>query len=65
LLQKDVISTQKQPDYIKKDAALFEMASVKKVVKSKGWLRNGCDGIHRLMAENLTTTIQVNFCDDS
>ena len=32
---KDVISSQKQPG-CKKGAALFKMASVKKVVKSKG-----------------------------
>ena len=30
---------------VKKGAALFKMASVKKVVKSKGRPRNGCDGI--------------------
>ena len=35
ILQKEVISTQKQPDF-KKGAALFKMVSVKKVVKSKG-----------------------------
>jgi len=35
ILQKEVISTQKQPGF-KKGAALFKMASVKKVVKSKG-----------------------------
>jgi len=27
-------------------AALFKMVSVKKVVKLKGWPRNGCDGIN-------------------
>ena len=32
---------------VKKGAALFKMASVKKVVKSKGQPRNGCDGIGR------------------
>ena len=31
-------STQKQPIAVKKGAALFKIASVKKVVKSKGWL---------------------------
>ena len=40
VLQKDVKSTQKQPGCKKKvptkGAALFKMASVKKVVKSKG-----------------------------
>ena len=30
---------------VKKGAALFKMASVKKVVKSKERPRNGCDGI--------------------
>jgi len=35
VLQKDVISTQKQPCCKKKGAALFKMASVKRVVKSK------------------------------
>ena len=35
VLQKDVISTQKQLG-CKKGVALFKMASVKKVVKSKG-----------------------------
>ena len=30
---------------VKKGAALFKMASVKKVVKSKGRPKNGCDGI--------------------
>jgi len=30
---------------VKKGVALFKMASVKKVVKSKGWPRNGYDGI--------------------
>ena len=30
---------------VKKGAALFKIASVKKVVKSKGRPRNGCDGI--------------------
>ena len=30
---------------VKKGAALFKMASVKEVVKSKGRPRNGCDGI--------------------
>jgi len=29
----------------KKAVALFKMASLKKVVKSKGRPRNGCDGI--------------------
>ena len=38
------MSTQKQPGY-KKGAALFKMANVEKVVKSKGQPRNGCDGI--------------------
>jgi len=38
-----VISTQKQPGF-KKGAILFKMASGKKVVKLKGWPRNGCDG---------------------
>ena len=36
VLQKDVKSTQKQPGCKKKGAALFKMASVQKVVKSKG-----------------------------
>ena len=36
------------------------MASVKKVVKSKGQPRHGCDG-DRSMAKILITTIQVNF----
>jgi len=39
ILQKEVISTpctQKQPGCKIKDVALFKMASVKKVVKSKG-----------------------------
>jgi len=40
-----VISTQKQPGCKKKGVALFKMASVKKVIKSKGQPRNGCDGI--------------------
>jgi len=44
ILKEDVISTQKQLG-CKKGAALFKMASVKKVVKSKGQPRNGCDGI--------------------
>jgi len=30
---------------VKKGAALFKMAGVKKVVKSNGRPRNGCDGI--------------------
>jgi len=46
---------------VKKGAALFKMASVKKVVKSKGvakkWL---C--WYKLMAKILITTIQVNLC---
>ena len=37
-------STQKQPG-CKKGVALLKMASVKKVVKSKGWPRIGCDDI--------------------
>jgi len=36
VLQKDVISIQKQRGCKKKGAAQFKMASVKKVVKSKG-----------------------------
>jgi len=32
---------------------------VKNVVKSRGWLRNGCDG--RPIAKNLVITIQVNL----
>ena len=36
ILQKEVMSAQKQPGCKKKGAALFKMASVKKVVKSKG-----------------------------
>jgi len=43
-LQKEVISTQKQLG-CKKSAALFKMASVKKVVKSKGAAKNGSNGI--------------------
>jgi len=39
-----VISAQKQPG-CKNGAALLKMASGKKVVKSKGQPRNGCDGI--------------------
>jgi len=35
ILQKEVISVQKKPG-CKKGAALFKMASVEKVVKSKG-----------------------------
>ena len=54
-----IISTQKQPG-CKKGVALFKMASVKKVVKSKGvakkWLW-WC----RLMRKFLITTNQVNF----
>ena len=42
--QVTVLSAQKQPG-CKKGAALFKMTSMKKVVKSKGWPRNGCDGI--------------------
>ena len=46
---------------VKKGAALFKMASVKKVVKSKGaakkWLWP-C----RLMGKFLITTIQINLC---
>jgi len=53
-------STQKQPG-CKKGVALFKMASVKTVVKSKGaakkWL-----WWYRLMAKNLITTIQVDLC---
>ena len=37
------------------------MASGKKVVKLKGWPRNGCDG-YRMKAKNLITT---KFCADS
>ena len=41
-LQKDMISTQKQPS-CKKGAALCTMAN-EKVVKYRWWSRNGCDG---------------------
>ena len=44
---------------ILKGAALFKMTSVKKVVKSKGAPRNGCDGMG--MAKILITTILVSF----
>ena len=30
---------------VKKGAALFKMARVKKVMKSKGWPKNGCDSV--------------------
>jgi len=43
-LQKYVISIQKQPG-CKKGAALFKKYQCENVVKSMGWLRNGCDGI--------------------
>jgi len=42
-IQKDVISTQKQPS-CKKSTALCKMARVKKVVKYKCQPRNDCDG---------------------
>ena len=58
-LQKDVISTQKQPS-CKKGAALCKMASMKKVVKYRWQPRNGCDS--RLVIKILITTIQVNLC---
>ena len=53
-IQKEVRSMQKQASYknlfkniptVKKGVALFKMASVEKVMKSKGQPRNGCDGI--------------------
>ena len=34
-----------RPSHLIKDCKVFKMASVKKFVKSKGQLRNGCDGI--------------------
>jgi len=43
---------------VKKGVALLKMASVKKVVKLKGWPRNGCDG------KNLITTNSGEFCAD-
>jgi len=46
---------------VKKSAALFKIASVKKVGNQNGQPRNGCDGTHKLMEKNLITTIQVNF----
>jgi len=57
-LQKDVISTQKQPS-CKKGAALCKMASIKIVVKYRWRPRNGCDG--RSVTKILITIIQVNF----
>jgi len=44
IIFKVLTSTQEQPG-CKKGVALFKMASVKKVVRSKGWPRNGCNGI--------------------
>jgi len=46
VLQKDVISTKKQPG-CKKGVALFKIASVK---KERGRPRNGHDGTYRLTA---------------
>ena len=63
-IQKEVRSMQKQPSYknlfkniptVKKGAALFKMASVKKVVKSKGRPRNGCDGIREHLQTDFVT----------
>jgi len=42
-------------------AALFKNSQCEKSCESKGWPRNGCDSIHRLMTKILITTIQVNF----
>ena len=45
ILQKKCSYLLKNNLAVKKGAALFKMASVKKVVKSKGQPRNGCDGV--------------------
>ena len=59
-LQKDVISTQKQPSCKKwYCTVLSKIASMKKVVKCRWWLRNGCDG--RSVTKIFKATIQVNF----
>jgi len=45
---------------VKEGVALFKMANVKKIVKSKGRPRNGCDGVG--YGKILITTIQINLC---
>jgi len=58
VLQKDVISTQKQPGCKKKVRPSLIWPVGKKLQNQRGQLRNGCDGIG--WWQILITTIQVN-----
>jgi len=62
ILQKEVISAQKQFGY-KKGVALFKMASVKKLWNQRGQSRNGWDGVG--WYENFNNNNSGEFCADS
>ena len=55
-----VLYLDKNSQAVKKGAALFKMASIKKLWNPRWRPRNGCDG--RLMAQILIAIIQVNLC---